>query len=258
MTNLIPHLTHIEGRKVALGSLVGSHNYNLNTEKSDVDVKYFVFPTFDDLYSGKYFTASTQSETEDKTVHDIRRLQELLYKSNVNFLEICFSKEIYGDPAIVQFVTTYAEDFARGHLKALYFCMQGAFQSKRAGLYKGTATTAPDVEKYGYDAKNLHHMLRLAEICHNYQMKDFRNFAGSLYFSDTCLARENLIAIKNYDIIFCKEDIDGFISLWENHAGFGKEDTHPVRQKYLERGVVNTDLYADFNSLIKGCVKNNL
>ena len=43
-------------RKVVFKALVGSHNYNLNDETSDKDYKYFVLPTFDDLYTGKMFS----------------------------------------------------------------------------------------------------------------------------------------------------------------------------------------------------------
>ena len=43
----------INGRKIAMKAFVGSHNYNLDTPESDKDYKYFVLPTFGDLYDGK-------------------------------------------------------------------------------------------------------------------------------------------------------------------------------------------------------------
>ena len=48
----------IDHRIAVLKALVGSHNYNLNTESSDKDYKYFVLPTLDDLYDGTIFSAS--------------------------------------------------------------------------------------------------------------------------------------------------------------------------------------------------------
>lgn len=45
----------LDHRIVVLKALVGSHNYNLNTESSDKDYKYFVLPTLDDLYNGTIF-----------------------------------------------------------------------------------------------------------------------------------------------------------------------------------------------------------
>ena len=64
----------IHNREVVIKAVVGSHNYNLNTENSDEDFKYFVMPTFEDLYKGKFFSYSTQSDELDYTVHDIRKL----------------------------------------------------------------------------------------------------------------------------------------------------------------------------------------
>ena len=39
-------------RQWLIKALVGSHNYNLNTETSDKDYKVFVLPTFNELYKG--------------------------------------------------------------------------------------------------------------------------------------------------------------------------------------------------------------
>ena len=80
------------GRTVAFKSLVGSHNYNLNTPESDKDYKVFVLPTFDDLYFNNSFSKSYIGETEDFDTHDIRKCSSLWYKANVNFLEVLFSK----------------------------------------------------------------------------------------------------------------------------------------------------------------------
>ena len=80
-------------RKEAFKALVGSHNYNLNTQTSDKDYKVFVLPTFDDLFSGRQFSKATTGEI-DIEYHDIRKLSNLLWKSNINFLEVLFSEEL--------------------------------------------------------------------------------------------------------------------------------------------------------------------
>ena len=93
------------GRQVVLKALTGSHNYNLNTPDSDKDYKFFVTPTFDDLYSGNRFSNGKQSDEMDYTVHDIRQLSHLLWKSNPNFIEVLFSQEFEGEAI---FLTGYA------------------------------------------------------------------------------------------------------------------------------------------------------
>lgn len=75
-------------------ALVGSHNYNLNTSESDKDYKVFVLPTFDDLYSNTDYTQSISSDKEDMVVHDVRKLSQLFYKANVNYLEVLYSKDL--------------------------------------------------------------------------------------------------------------------------------------------------------------------
>ena len=85
--------TLFDGRKVAFKALFGSHNYNLQTQESDRDYKYFVIPTFEDLYKGKFFSTSHVGDGDDYDVHDIRQLPNLWWKANINFLEVLFSEE---------------------------------------------------------------------------------------------------------------------------------------------------------------------
>ena len=85
-------------RQWLIKALVGSHNYNLNTETSDKDYKVFVLPTFNDLYEGEKFSKSITSDTEDVSIHDIRMFVNMLYKANVNFIEVLFSKELIINP----------------------------------------------------------------------------------------------------------------------------------------------------------------
>lgn len=100
MEELIKKIEKESGRKVALASLVGSHNYNLNTETSDKDYKFFVFPTFEDLYKNTKYVKSIVSDSVDYTVHDIRELPKLLWKGNINFLEVLVSQEMYVDESL--------------------------------------------------------------------------------------------------------------------------------------------------------------
>lgn len=82
------------GRKEIFRALVGSHNYNMNTPESDKDYKIFVAPTFNDLYFNKSYSNFIIGETEDYDIHDVRKLSNLLWKSNVNFMEVLFSEDI--------------------------------------------------------------------------------------------------------------------------------------------------------------------
>ena len=84
----------IGDRRVVLWALTGSRSYGLQTEGSDEDHIALVAPTFDDLYGGTMFSRQSITLAEDILAYDVRRLPELLWKSNPSFLEMLFSPEI--------------------------------------------------------------------------------------------------------------------------------------------------------------------
>lgn len=78
-------------------SLIGSQNYNLADEDSDVDSKLIVFPTMEDLYRGNRLVSMTHymSVTEEHVdVKDVRSFFSLLSKENINYSEMLFTDNI--------------------------------------------------------------------------------------------------------------------------------------------------------------------
>lgn len=164
-------------RKVVFKALVGSHNYNLNDETSDKDWKYFVLPTFDDLYEGKMFSTSKVGTEEDYDVHDIRKLGDLFWKANVNFLEVLYSKEFefgkiiderqslkLGDIWLIQEIFELRESIVTMNLPYLYSACKGMYHEKMKRLTKGTEGTQHLVDKYGYDTKQALHAYRILDF----------------------------------------------------------------------------------------------
>ena len=84
-----------EERPCLISCLVGSVNQGLATPESDLDYKFFVLPTVKDLYKGPFFSATGKTSTFDYAVYDIRKLPEMLWKSNPTTLEILFSKKTF-------------------------------------------------------------------------------------------------------------------------------------------------------------------
>lgn len=166
---------YFEGRQVVVRAVVGSHNYNLNTPTSDVDYKYFVAPTFDDLYAGKMFSTAKQSDTLDYDCHDIRQLAHLLWKANINFVEVLFSRDIYYHAGLA-WVFNHADDLARMNLPFLASATFGMHFQKMKDLYKGTAKTDALVARFGYDTKQACHALRclytLERVARGWKMED--------------------------------------------------------------------------------------
>lgn len=132
-------------RKEIFRALVGSHNYNLNTETSDYDYKVFIAPTFDDLYANERYSKSIIGEDMDLDIHDVRKVSNLWWKANVNFIEVLFSKEVYYGLTIkdetvelLDKIFAMRNDIAKMNLPYLYNACVGMYFTKMKNIHKLT------------------------------------------------------------------------------------------------------------------------
>lgn len=179
-------------RLVVVEALTGSHNYNLNTPNSDKDWKYFVLPTFDDLYHGKFFSSAKQSDTRDYDCHDIRQLANLVWKSNINFVEVLFSTQethAFG----LNFLFDRREEWAQMNLPAFRNATYGMYTQKMNNLHKGTEKTKILVEKFGYDTKEACHALRCLYVLEKYSKT--QSMEKALWFEEG-KKRDTLLKVK--------------------------------------------------------------
>lgn len=190
-------------RKVAFKALVGSHNYNLNTPTSDKDYKVFVLPTFDDLYHGKSFNVDYIGETEDFSIHDIRKCSSLWFKSNVNFVEVLFSSEfsINDDldeesKKLVKELYNMRDDIAKMNLKFLYDACVGMHFNKLRLLEKGTKGTAHLVESFSYDTKQAMQAWRILDFLRAFSDTNFNDFKSAIWYSEDNNKRKFMLDIK--------------------------------------------------------------
>lgn len=84
-------------RNVAICSLVGSRNYGLHTEGSDHDLIAFVIPVLEDMYGRDEYFKEIKGDGYEIRVHDLRKLPDLLCKSNPSYMEIIFSRNNFMD-----------------------------------------------------------------------------------------------------------------------------------------------------------------
>ena len=192
-------MNEVEGRPVVLEALSGSHNYNLNTPTSDRDYKVFVAPSFADLYNGRMIHKEWIGTERDVLVHDVRKISELLWKSNPSFLEIMFSKEVTVPDT---FATPYIDrlygmrdGIARMNLPYLYDATIGIARGKYNDLTKGTSGTADLVAKFGYDTKQAMHCIRCLEILERFADSGFSDFGKAIWFEGD--DRDRMLSIKN-------------------------------------------------------------
>lgn len=196
-------------REVVIRALTGSHNYNMNRPESDEDFKYFVMPTFEDLYHGSFYSGGNQSETLDYTVHDIRKLGEQLWKSNINFLEVLFSTNVQFDTGL-NFLFGMRNEFVAMNLPTFYNATYGMHLQKISGMFKGTATTQHLVDEFGYDTKAASHALRCLFTLQRYA--ETQDFKHAIYYRRHELQWTILMGIKNNQ--YSLEDFNSEIKYW--------------------------------------------
>jgi len=190
-------------------ALVGSHNYNLDDETSDKDYKIFTLPTFDDLYFGKMYSKQQVGQKVDFSAHDIRKLPELFWKANINFLETLYSTETdiktYNHEVCELF--SLRDQIVTMNLPYLYNACKGMHFEKMKRLDKSSEGTQHLINKYGYNTKEALHAFRVLDFIARFAFSDFTDFGWALRYSD--FSRDELLGIKNG--FYCREEFERLV-----------------------------------------------
>lgn len=240
-------------RKEVFRALVGSHNYGLATPESDMDFKVFVLPTFDDLYNGQRYAKSFIGEKEDLDVHDVRKLSNLLFKSNVNFLEVLHSSKVMvatDERHILEFIFklySMADEISKINLPYLYHACEGMFINKMKYLDKGTEGTQHLVDEYGYDTKQALHAYRILNFIVRYRNCSF-DFKRAMTY-ETEAEREYMLKIKNG--YYSKEEFREFV------YNYLEEDFTPTKSVYMSKPA-NQETQEKLEQLIYDLVRKEI
>jgi len=172
-------------RDIVMKALVGSHNYGLANKDSDRDYKVFVAPTFEELYKGKYFSKDIITATEDNSIHDIRKLPELFFKSNLNYLETLASNDLFiaDDNEELREIYGLRKEIFKMNLPKLFNSCFGMYKQKMMLLNKGTEGTQHLVDLFGYDTKQATHAHRQERFLVDFEATNFEDFEGAIRFA---------------------------------------------------------------------------
>lgn len=183
---------HSLGKEVVAVFLQGSQNYELDEYSeeymSDIDTKCIILPTLDDIVNGKSPYSSTHvcANNEHIDIKDIRVMFDMFKKQNNAYVEILFTKYYYVNPKYEKLVTELkmlAESISRMHPNQALRCLAGTSAEKYKALEHPYPNTMEKINKFGYDPKQLHHILRINDF-----MKRF--IAGESY--ESCLIPKNI------------------------------------------------------------------
>ena len=183
------------GYEVLCVMVQGSQNYNLEYEGSDVDTKAIVLPKFNSIIFSKQPASTTLvlPSNEHIDIKDIRIMFECYRRQNINFLETLFSKYELCNPKYVEYwekLKSNRELIAHYNTHSAVKCIVGMMLEKYKALEHPYPSLIDKIEKYGYDPKQLHHIVRCLEFLKNY-INDVP-FENCLIPAD----REYLISIK--------------------------------------------------------------
>lgn len=151
----------------------GSDNYLLSWDGSDIDTKAILIPSFEDFVLNRKPVSTTLilPSNEHIDIKDIRLMHDCFRKQNINFIEILFTRYRYINPeyeAIYQPMFDNAERIAHYNNYAAVNCIAGMVFEKRKALCHPYEGLREKIEKYGYDNKQLHHIVRCEEFLRRY------------------------------------------------------------------------------------------
>lgn len=188
-------LTMFDESRIVGIFLQGSQNYGLQISTSDVDTKLIVTPTFDEVVLNKKPISTTHVRANDEHIDlkDIRLMLATFRKQNLNFIEILFTPYFIVNP-------TFADEWGRLQAQKERIAhyspynavktMKGIAMEKYHAMEHEYPSKLEVLAKYGYDPKQLHHLLRVKEYLQRY-------INGESY--EDCLRPRNpeyLIAVK--------------------------------------------------------------
>ncbi len=145
--------THIEdmGYHVHAIMLKGSQNYGLADDKSDIDANAILIPTPSQIRRKikKKFTFADG----EVTCHDIYEFADILRKGNPQWVEVCNTEyKVGGD--LSMFADYEVNPSAlKGMMMQKVYAFDTLFPSREVF-----------VKEFGYDPKQLHHIIRLYDI----------------------------------------------------------------------------------------------
>ncbi len=194
----------------------GSMNYNLWDEQSDVDTKMLMIPTAYDLFLDKKHINKVEimDNGEHCTVKDFRDYFKILHKANINFLEIFCTEYYVVNPQYKiywEYLRKHCDDIANINPQKLIFSSLGMAMEKAKKICHDSPANHELIEKYGYVAKELQHIMRLYLFVKRY-LVDGAPFSQAIWIDErNSLGKENLyrdemMAIKRYGIIYSSED----------------------------------------------------
>ena len=166
--------TIVPEQHIVLIAIQGSQNYGLDYEGSDVDTKCIITPTFKDIALARKPMSTTHVRENDEHIDlkDIRLYIQTFRKQNLNFLEILYTPYFWlpNEHFAKQWfrLVDAREEITHYDPVRSVKSMLGIASEKYNAMEHHYPARMAWIEKYGYDPKQLCHLLRVSEYLDRY------------------------------------------------------------------------------------------
>lgn len=158
-----------KGYKVIYIGLYGSQNYNVDDELSDIDAKAIILPNLHDIIFRKVTSKTIECENGSIDVKDLITFYDVIKKGNFSYIECIDTEFSIGDKYIKELFKQF-----RPNLKSIL----GAMYEKRKALTHEYPSKKVEFEKWGFDPKQYHHIIRLYDLLQYGKNKSYIQYVG--------------------------------------------------------------------------------
>jgi DNA integrity scanning protein DisA with diadenylate cyclase activity len=244
-------------RKELFRALFGSDNYDLSmkaNEKlkipaSDKDYKVFLVPSFDDLYTKKEYSFDEITETVDLVYSDIRKLERV--STNLNWLEIFFSKEIIYNPTLsirerqlLNLIFNMRHDIVRMNLAYFFDSCMGMHIERVKRLHKYSASCLYMKDLYGYNIKEALHAYRVPDTAIRFADGGFKDLGAALRYEGE--SKDFMMKIRHGEI---SEEV--MIKTLDGIKNYANEKYQEAYHAFAKNEEVEVKLKAIIYELVK-------
>lgn len=234
----------------------GSWNYNMGvinkSYQSDIDVKAICLPSLTDIVRGNKMVSHTYI-MDDKShidVKDIRLYSNLWKKSNPQFLEILFSKYKLIFNETFKKIIDMADEIALANFNRLLSSIKGMQLEKQKALTHPYPSIKDKIDKYGYDPKQLHHIVRLCEF--GKSIIEGESFGEAMLLKKDC--HDEVMNLKIYPV-----PLEKAIQLANDKV----DELYKIITKYrndnnIKMDCPNENIYEKLNELIFQMVEDEI
>jgi hypothetical protein len=224
------------GYEVVAIFLQGSQNYKLDEYSenymSDVDTKCIVLPTLDDIVQGKAPISCTHVRANDEhiDIKDIRVMVEMFKKQNNFYIELLFTDYYYINPkyeSLTLELLGLSEAISRMHPNAALRAFAGTSREKIKSLAPAYPNALDRVSKFGYDPKQLHHILRINDLITRFVTNEesYKDILIPRHFKYLMQVKKGLYSLKEAERIAYETDQDTKRIL----------DQHLTQEEYIDK-----------------------